>query len=226
MEAAAAEHALSRRSRRPVSAMLGGMVTALPMFAAAPAQVWSDVYGAVHARYAARPGGHAWLVASGPEAAQAAAEAIGLWLAGRGQLLKGQLELLVHDSLLPLEHALHSAAFSGVLVVGPALAAGPAVLVAQRSVRAPGGLTYREGGPLPAWQADFAMPGTASVGEQPAASLCAALGVPVLVCPPQQLGEALLGWAATRPHGLAQQPESSPSDLSAVPAAEPRSSHC
>ncbi|WP_146202843.1 hypothetical protein [Deinococcus irradiatisoli] len=178
------------------------MFTALPL-AAGPAQVWSDLYGAVHARYLLRPGAHAWLVASAPAQGQASAEALGRWLAGEGQRLKGQLELLIHDGLLPLDSALRSARFSGVLVVGPALSAGHAVQVPERTVVAPGGLRYRDGGALPAWQAEFALPGAAPTGEQPAASLCAAVGVPVTVCPPERLGEALLGWADRLPHGLA-----------------------
>ena len=76
-------------------------------------QVWSDVYGALHARYAARAGKHAWLVAAAPETAWAAAEALVLWQAGEGRRLKGHLELLVHDTLLPLERTLREQRSAG-----------------------------------------------------------------------------------------------------------------
>ncbi|UWX64367.1 hypothetical protein [Deinococcus rubellus] len=169
----------------------------------APPQVWSDVYGALHARYAARAGNHAWLVAAAPETAGAAAEALALWLAGEGGRLKGHLELLVHGTLLPLERTLRGQPFSGVLVVGGALAGGPALQWPERTVTAASGLSYREGGPLPAWRAATLLSGVTRQGESAAASLCAALSVPVLVCEPPQLGEALLSLAGRVPQGLA-----------------------
>jgi len=176
-------------------------VSSLPLLPAP--QLWTDIYGALHARYAARSGLHAWLVAAAPETAWAAAEALALWQAGEGERLKGWLELLVHDTLLPLERTLRGQRFGGVVIVGEALAGGPAALWPERTVTAASGLCYREGGSLPAWRAVPLLSGMVRQGENAAASVCAAQGVPVVVCPPPRLGEALLGLAGQVPQGLA-----------------------
>lgn len=169
-------------------------------------QLWTDVYGALHARYAARTGVHAWLVAAAPDTAWAAAEAVSLWRAGEGGRLKGWLELLVHDTLLPLDQTLRGQRFGGVVVVGEALSGGPALQWPERIVSAGSGLRYREGGPLPAWRAASPLSGVTRQGESAAASVCAALGVPVVVCEPPRLGEALLALAGRVPQGLALIP--------------------
>ncbi|WP_237724736.1 hypothetical protein [Deinococcus alpinitundrae] len=169
-------------------------------------QLWTDVYGALHARYAARTGVHTWLVTAAPDTAWAAAEALTLWRAGEGQRLKGWLELLVHDTLLPLEQTLRGQRFGGVVVVGEALAGGPAPQWPERTVTALSGLRYREGGSLPAWRAATPLGGVIRQGESAAASICAAQGVPVVVCEPPRLGEALLGLAGQVPQGLALLP--------------------
>ena len=171
-----------------------------------PPQLWTDIYGALHARYAARSGLHAWLVAAAPETAWAAAEALALWRAGEGERLKGWLELLVHDTLLPLEQTLRGQRFGGVVVVGEALAGGPAATWPERSVTAKSGLRYREGGFLPTWSAVPLLGGVIRQGESAAASVCAAQGVPVVVCEPPRLGEALLNLAGRVPQGLALLP--------------------
>ena len=88
-------------------------------------------------------------------------------------------------------------------MVGAALAGGPALQWPERTVSAGSGLRYREGGPLPAWHAATPLSGVTRQGESAAASLCAALDVPVVVCQPPQLGEALLSLAGQVPQGLA-----------------------
>lgn len=184
--------------------MLGSVPSDVsPLDLPAPPQVWSDIYGALHARYAARAGNQAWLVAASPETAGAAAEAVSLWLAGEGGRLKGHLELLVHETLMPLERTLHTRTFGGAVIMGEALAGGPALQWPERAVMAASGLRYREGGSLPAWSAAARLGGVTRQGQNPAASTCAALGVPVLVCEPPQLGEALLDLAGRVPQGLA-----------------------
>ena len=174
--------------------MLGGM---------AASEVWTDMYGAIHARFAGRAGGHAWLIAAPPEQGQVSAAAAQALLSAEGQRLKGSLELLIHEGGLPLETALRSGNVHGVLLVGPALSGGPALDVPAQTFHAPSSLVYHDGGSLPAWQAVLKLPGIRKRGPNAAASLCASLGVPVVVCPPERLGEALLTWAASVPHGLA-----------------------
>ncbi|WP_185974693.1 hypothetical protein [Deinococcus detaillensis] len=169
-----------------------------------PSEVWSDVYGAVHARFEGRVGGHAWLVAAAPETARATADALSALLAAEGQLIKGHLELLIHDHLTPLERTLSAQPFSGVVVIGAAVAAGPAVQVAQQMQEAESGLSYLEGGAFPAWQAALVLSGAGESGENAAASVCAAHSVAVVVCPAQRLAEVLLLWAGGLPQGLAQ----------------------
>ena len=166
-------------------------------------EVWTDVYGAIHARLAGRAGGHAWLIAAPPKQGQASAHSLQALLSGEGQRLKGSLELLIHEGGLPLETALRAGNVYGVLLVGPALAAGPALDVPAQTFHAPSGLVYYDSGSLPAWQAALKLPGIRKRGPDAAASLCAALSVPVVVCPPERLGEALLTWAGSVPHGLA-----------------------
>lgn len=176
----------------------------MPALAPGPTQVWSDVYGAVHARFEGRAGGHAWLVATAPETARATADALSALLAPEGQRLKGQIQLLIHDHLTPLEQTPSAQHYSGAVVIGAALAAGPALQVPQQRREAEGGLSYLEGGPFPAWQAAFLLGGVSESGENAAASVCAAQGVAVVVCPPERLAEALLLWAGRLPQGLAQ----------------------
>ena len=167
-----------------------------------PAEVWSDVYGAVHARYALRAGGHAWLIAAPPELGQAAAGAVEALLSGETRL-KGSLELLIHDGLLPLETALRGTTYRGVLVIGAQHTSGPALTLEPQILSAPSGLAYQEGGALPGWTAAFKPDDAEQPGESAAASLCAYLSLPVMVCPPPRLAETLLRWAAQVPHGLA-----------------------
>ena len=167
-----------------------------------PAEVWSDVYGAVHARYALRAGGHAWLIAAPPELGQETAGAVEALLSGNTRL-KGSLELLIHDGLLPLETALRGTTYRGVLVIGAQHTSGPALTLEARTLSAPGGLVYQEGGALPGWTAAFSLDAQTQQGENAAASLCAYLSLPVMVCPPPRLADTLLTWAARVPHGLA-----------------------
>lgn len=176
----------------------------MPALAPVSTQVWSDVYGAVHARFEGRAGGHAWLVAAAPGTARATADALSALLAGEGRLLKGHIELLIHDHLTPLEQLLSDQPYSGVVVIGASLAAGPAVQLSRQPQQAESGLSYLEGGPFPAWQAAFSLGGVSDSGENAAASVCALHGAPVVVCPPERLAEALLGWAGTLPQGLAE----------------------
>ena len=166
------------------------------------AEVWSDVYGAVHARYTLRAGGHAWLIAAPPELGQATAGAVEALLS-RETRLKGSLELLVHDGLLPLESALRGGTYRGVLVIGAQHTSGPALTLEARTLDAPGGLAYQEGGALPGWTAAFKLDDAEQPGESAAASLCAYLSLPVMVCPPPRLADTLLRWAAQVLHGLA-----------------------
>ena len=118
----------------------------------------------------------------------------------QGTRLKGQLELLVHVGLAPLESTLREGRFSGVLVIGPPLGSGPATREAAQTVLTNGGLRYREGEALPAWGSALTVDG--EFGENAAASLCASLNVPVVVCPAEVLGEVLLRWAGSVVHGL------------------------
>lgn len=162
--------------------------------------VWSDVYASTLALYTGRAGGHRWLVAAAPRHARACAAALGA-LPGKGEVL-----LLAHTHLTPLDAALRGQtdpalgrALSGVLVVDRALAGGPALEVPRLDVTT-GDLTYREGGPLPAWQDALGVAG--EQGACPAAGVCAALKVPVRVCAPPQIGETLQAWWATVPHAL------------------------
>ncbi|WP_293909331.1 hypothetical protein [Deinococcus sp.] len=169
-------------------------------------EVWSDLYGAAHVRYQGRPGGRAWLVACEAEQGLTVAERCEAFM--QSTRLKGQLELLVHAGLAPLEGTLREGRFSGVLVIGlvtglvssPPLSGGPATREAAQTVTTVGGLSYREGGALPAWASALTVDG--EEGENAAASLCASLDVPVVVCPAELLGEVLLRWAGSVVHGL------------------------
>ena len=162
-------------------------------------EVWSDLYGAAHIRYGGRPGGRTWLVACEPESGLAAATHLEAFM--DGTRLKGQLEVLVHQGLAPLETTLREGRFSGALVIGPLLSGGLATREVAQTYLTGGGLNYRGGGALPAWASALTVEG--AIGENAAASLCAYLAVPVVVCPLEMLGEVLLRWAGRVVHGLA-----------------------
>ncbi|GGJ88452.1 hypothetical protein [Deinococcus aquiradiocola] len=164
--------------------------------------VWSDLYGSTLGLYAGRAGGHRWLVASPPELAGD--------LAAHLEALdgKGETTLLVHAGLTPLRAALEAQLdpvlgrpLSGVVVVaGASLAGGPAMTVTEGTVDGADGLTWLEGGQFPAWQDALGAPG--EEGENAAASVCAALGVPVRVCSAQDLPDVLRGWWTVTPHAF------------------------
>lgn len=164
--------------------------------------VWSDLYASTLALYAGRAGGHRWLVAAPPEHAETVAQALAR-LDGKGETV-----LLVFTGATPLESALREQqdavrgrGLSGALVIGQHLTSGPAVTVARSEHTAGGGgLDYQEGGTYPAWS--DALGRTGQPGECVAASVCAALGLPVRVCAPDEAEAILLEWWAVTPHAL------------------------
>lgn len=164
--------------------------------------VWSDLYASTLALYAGRAGGHRWLVAVTPEHAQKVAETLARLDS------KGEVVLLAFDGVTPLESALRAQndaalgrGLAGVLVVGPDLTDGPAVTVpTSESPADQGGVAYREGASYPAWSDALGRTGTP--GECVAASVCAALGLPVRVCAPDRVEAVLLEWWTATPHAL------------------------
>ena len=169
--------------------------------------VWSDLYGSTLALYSGKAGGHRWLVAVTPAHAQAVAQAL------RALEGKGETVLLVYVGLTPLEAALREQTdttlgrgLAGVLVIDRALTGGPAVTVPVSARRAgPDTLAYQEGGSYPAWEGAGGQDTLGTVGEHgesPPASVCASLGLPVRVCPPEAVTRTLLEWWAATPHAL------------------------
>jgi|GEM_PF-2803240 len=164
--------------------------------------VWSDLYASTLALYSGRAGVHRWLVAVAPEHAQAAAETLARLES------KGEVVLLAFTGTTPLESALRAQndalqgrGLAGVLVVGHDLTDGPAVTVPPSGVLGEkGGLEYREGASYPAWS--DALGHTGRPGECVAASVCAALSLPVRVCAPEHAEATLLEWWAVTPHAL------------------------
>ena len=157
-------------------------------------RTWSDIYGSACAEFEGRAGGHVWMVAAPPELAGALAALLDN-VDGKGRVV-----LVVHDGLTPLLAALQDGSPRGVLVVAPAaLAAGPAVTVAERVVEGIGGTQYTEGGTFPAWVGADGHSG--QDGECPAASAAASVGVPVVVTAPDSVQAALEAWMARTPHG-------------------------
>ncbi len=157
---------------------------------------WTDLYGALHAAWRGLPGGHRWLVSCAPEHAQDVARLLPTHF-------KGEVQLLVTDTLTPLQETVRAWAPRGVLIVDRDLTGGPGLTLPERAVQADG-LTYREGGVLPAWRS--ALPGAGPEGECAAASAVSALGVPVLVCSPARVAEGLLAWWRLTPHALTPEP--------------------
>ncbi|WP_189642838.1 hypothetical protein [Deinococcus piscis] len=76
---------------------------------------WTDLYGAVHASFEGRSGGHRWLVALPAEAAE---HALDTALAALGQLDgKGRADLVVFSDPAAVSAAAHELNVRGVLVL-------------------------------------------------------------------------------------------------------------
>jgi hypothetical protein len=154
---------------------------------------WTDIYGSVRASFEGRVGGQVWLVAAPAEGAAAVPDAL---QAVDG---KGRAEFLVHQGVTPLLSAIAEQNPYGVLVVAAqALSGGPAVSVAEHDIETDG-LSYREGGPLPAWASALETTGEQGVSE--AASAAASAGIPVVLVTAAQLTSTLETWMNLTPHG-------------------------
>ncbi len=158
-------------------------------------RTWLDLYGSACASFEGRAGGHSWLVASPVQWASR--------LPAQLEALdgKGQVDLLIHDGLTPLETTLKALKPRGVVVIADTdLAGGPKTEVEARVV-SEGGVDYTEGGSYPAWQSAFAGPQAKATGENAAASATALAGFEVIVITADQVKTKLERWMNTVPHG-------------------------
>ncbi|MDB5046727.1 MAG: hypothetical protein JWQ08_2777 [Deinococcus sp.] len=134
-----------------------------------------------------------WLIAAPAEQAAAVPDALE---AVDG---KGRAEFLVHEGITPLLAAIEELKPYGVLVViEQALSGGPAVSVPEQDIEADG-LSYREGGPLPAWVSALETGGGQGISE--AASAATSAGIPVVVITAAQITSILEAWMDRTPHG-------------------------
>ncbi|THF71260.1 hypothetical protein E7T06_04145 [Deinococcus sp. Arct2-2] len=154
---------------------------------------WTDIYGSVRARFEGRVGGQVWLIAAPADQAAAVPDAL---QAVDG---KGRAEFLVHQGVTPLLSAIAEQNPYGVLVVAEQdLSGGPAVSVSEQEIETDG-LSYREGGSLPAWVS--ALQSSAEHGVNEAASAAASAGIPVVVVSAVDLAKTLEAWMDGTPHG-------------------------
>ena len=160
--------------------------------------VWQDEYDGIWTRFDGLVGGHEWLMV----ALNSRQEQVQEVLSGIPGSFKGTLHVLLLPEITapPLERALELYEPRGVMVLGRDLQGGPGLELPAKHREATSGLVYLEGGSYPSWNTALPIDGDALPDLW--ASVCAKLGVPVVVCAPERALEMWHLWWTETPLAL------------------------